>query len=1073
MRAIVAWAVRRRVSVTMTALAVVAFGWVGYERLPLELFPDISYPSLTVQTEFPDTAPQEVENLITRPVEEAVGVLRGLQTIRSVSRPGVSEVTLEFAWDSDMDMLMLDVREKLDRIVLPEGAEDPIVLRFDPALDPVVRVALSGPGDLTEVRRLADRRLKQDLETIPGIAAAQVEGGLEEEIQVQVDQERLAALGIPLSRVEQVVGVSNVNLPGGALRGQDNQYLIRAVNEFDDVGEIADLIIWQEGDRLVRLGDVARVSRGAREREVITRVQGREAVELQIYKEGDANAVQVAKRLRERLEQWGRKLPEGYGLNVLFDQSRFIERSVAEVRNAALLGGLLAILVLFLFLRDLRSTLIIAVSIPLSVIATFVLMYRLDITLNIMSLGGLTLGIGMLVDSSIVVLESIFRKREGGLPLARAAVEGTSEVGAAVAASTLTTVAVFLPIVFVEGIAGQLFSDQAMTVTVSLLASLVVAITVIPMLASLGDRRAPAARGVAATGGEGPPAPAAAGVATAVAAPAAGPGAAPAAPAAPGAPAASLGRFSLWYDGLVRGAIRRRWLTLGTAFALFVMALLSLRLLGTELIPQLTEGEFHWEVHMPEGTSLAATDRVMQRMEATAEADPRIARTYATIGSRFVTGGASLNTRAENLGQLNLVMAPGTGDRDETEVAESLRRQYAEIPDLEVKFGRPSYFSLRTPVEVILFGEDLDQLRVYSLELARRLDEVPGLADVRSSLEAGNPELQVRFDRARLAALGLDMGTLSETLRGRVQGVVPTRFKEEDRQIDIRIRNREADRSSLEDVRNLVLPGPDGQQLRLLSVADVDLARGPAEIHRQQQQRAAVVTANLDGRSLGSAMAEVEAALAAAPPPAGITAELGGQNREMKVSFASLRFAMALAIFLVYLVMASTFESFVHPLIVLFTIPLALVGVAAALLLTGTPITVIVLIGVVMLVGIVVNNAIVLIDAVNRLRRRGLGKLEAVVAAGHLRLRPILMTTATTVLALVPMAIAWGEGAELRSPLAITVAGGLLVSTLLTLVVIPAAYMVVPSRVRPEATDGAGRAAGAAAPVAPEPGAMS
>jgi HAE1 family hydrophobic/amphiphilic exporter-1 len=795
------------------------------------------------------------------------------------------------------------------------------------------------------------------------------------------------------------------------------------------VEEIADLIVARHEGALVRLGDVARVYWGAKEREEITRVNGHESVEIAVYKEGDANSVTVARLVRERLAAWqGGKLPPGHELAVLFDQSHFIQQAVAEVRNAAILGGILAILVLFAFLRDVRSTMIIATSIPISVVATFMLMYRMNISLNIMSLGGLTLGIGMLVDNSIVVLESIYRKRKAGLDLARASVVGTTEVGPAVVASTLTTVAVFLPIVFVEGIAGQLFKDQALTVTFSLLASLVVAVTMIPMLSALGARLAalgaPSAAGAAEAGSQ---------VDESV--------------AAASGPLLTLGRFSEGYDRLLRGALQHRAMTLVVAFGLFFASVAGIRLLGTELIPQLSEGEFYFEVKMPEGTSLEATDRVVRTMEKEAAADSAIARSYATVGSRLVAGGMSLNTKAENLAQLNLVMRNRTDEQAETATSERLRRRFVDIPDLEIKFGRPSYFSLKTPVEVVLYGEDLEALRDYSLELARRLESVRGLADVRSSLEAGNPEVQVVFDRRRLASLGLDMGVLSETLRNRVQGVVPTRFKEEDRQIDIRIRNREPDRKTVDDVRNLVLPGPGGEPLRLLSVADVRLDRGPAEIHRLQQQRAAVVTANLEDRNLGSAMEDVKRLLVADPPPAGITSELGGQNREMQVSFASLRFAMLLAIFLVYLVMASTFESFLHPFIVMFTIPLALVGVVAGLLITDTTVTVIVLIGTIMLTGIVVNNAIVLIDTINRLRRAGVEKREAVIRAGHIRLRPILMTTLTTVLGLLPMALSWGEGAELRSPLAITVASGLLVSTMLTLVVIPAAYLAVPSRV--------------------------
>ncbi len=1041
MQGFVDLAVRRRVSVLMFSLAVAAFGVVGYQRLSLELFPDITYPSLTVQTDLSDAAPQEVENLITRPVEEAVGVLRGLETIHSVSRPGVSEVTLEFEWGSDMDLLSMEVREKLDRLVLPEEADDPIVLRFDPSLDPVIRLALTGPDDLATIRELADRKLKPDFETIKGVAAAEIKGGLEQEIQVDLDQERLAALNIPLDRVRQVVGVSNVNLPGGALRGADNQFLIRTVNEFNSVEEIGSLIVSDASTAPIRLNDVAVVRKGTKERDEITRVNGRESVEISIYKEGDANAVTAARALQERLDSWRGKLPEGYELTTLYDQSRFIEQAVNEVRNSAIVGGLLAIILLFLFLRDLRSTLIIATSIPLSVVATFLVMYRMNLSLNIMSLGGLTLGIGMLVDNSIVVLESIFRKRQEGLSRARAAVEGTTEVGAAVVASTLTTVAVFLPIVFVQGIAGQLFKDQALTVTISLLASLVVSISLIPMLAGLGiDRRA-------AAGG-----PSTGAALSAGAAGGSGGGSSPAAVPARDAraaetdPEATLGAFSRLYDGIVRGAIQRKWVVLLFAFGLFFAALSAVPGIGTELVPQLSEGEFFFEVNMPEGTSLEATDRIVEGMEKTAAAEPGIAAYYSTIGSRLIAGGMSLNTRGENLAQLNIALKDRTDEAAEDKVTADLRAAYSGIPDLEVKFGRPSYFSLKTPVEVVLYGESLEELRDYSLNLASELSVLPGLKDVRSSLESGNPEVQVVFDRDRVASLGLDMGVLSETLKSRVQGVVPTRFKEADRQIDIRIRNVESDRKSLDDVRNLVLPGPGNQPIRLMSVADVTLDRGPAEIHRLGQQRAAVVTANLSGQSLGGAAESIGQVLRRSPPPAGITAELGGQNKEMQVSFASLRFAIGLAIFLVYLVMAATFESLLHPFIVMFTIPLALTGVVAGLLVTGTTITIIVLIGTVMLVGIVVNNAIVLIDAINRFRRDGVDKEEAVVRAGHVRLRPILMTTLTTVLGLVPMALSWGEGAELRAPLAITVAFGLSLSTLLTLVVIPAAYMAVPSR---------------------------
>lgn len=1018
MRALIALAVRRRVAVLMFVLAIAAFGVVGYQRLSLDLLPDITYPSLTIQTDFPETAPAEVENLLTRPVEEAVGVLRGLRTIRSVSRAGVSEVTLEFEWGSPMDLLAMDVREKLDRLVLPAEAEDPIVLRFDPSLDPILRIAVAG-GDLAVMRRIADRKLKPSFETIKGVAAARVKGGLEEEIQINIDQERLAALSVPLDRVRQAVGASNINLPGGSLEDEESRYLIRTVNEYDSVEEIADLIVAQRESAAIRLRDVADVGRGAKDREEITRANGQETVEIDIFKEGDANIVTTARKVRERMGEIEKDLPEGWRLVLLFDQSRFIERALNEVRGAAVIGGVLAIVVLFAFLRHWGSTFIIALSIPISLVATFTAMYRFDISLNLMSLGGLTLAIGMLVDNSIVVLESISRRRSEGLAGAAAAVEGTAEVGGAVFASTLTTVAVFLPIVFVEGIAGQLFGDMAATVTIGLLASLLVSITLIPMMAAGGGSASLPSR--RATDSFEAPLP-------------------------------ELGGLGACYDRLLRGALRRPGAVLGAALVLFLVSLAGFRLTDTELLPPINEGEFYFEANLPEGTPIGATDRVMRRMEEMAAEEDAIERSYATVGSRLVAGGVSFNTKAEHFGQLNVVLADRADEAAERAVAEELRRRFETIPDLETKEGRPTYFSLKTPVEVLLFGEDLTALRSYSIELEGKLARIPGLVDLRSSLEEGSPELQVRFDRARLASLGLDMRVLSETLRDRVLGAVPTRFKEEDRQIDIRVRNREADRATAEAVRNLVVPGADGTPIRLVTLADIRLDRGPAEIHRIQQQRAAILSANLEGRSLGSAVKEIEGAVREMPPPSGIAVDLAGQNEEMRVSFASLRFAILLAVFLVYLVMAATFESLLHPFLVLFTIPLALVGVVAGLLLTGTEISVIVLIGAVMLAGIVVNNAIVLVDKINQLRRAGVPKEEAVIRAARIRLRPILMTTLTTVLGLLPMALAVGEGAELRSPLAITVSFGLIFSTALTLLVIPALYKTVPSRVSADET---------------------
>jgi len=924
----------------------------------------------------------------------------------------------------------MDVRERLDRLVLPQGAESPLVLRFDPSLDPIIRVALYGTGDLVQLRHIADKRLKQEFETVKGVASAQIQGGLEEEIQIDVDQGKLAALGIPMQSIVTLVQASNVNQPGGALRDRDTQYLVRTLNEYENVADIGGLIVGTNRDVPIYLRDVATVRRGFRERTEIARVHGTECVEIEIHKEGDANTVAVAKSVRAKIAELQAALPRDTNLTVLFDQSAFIQQSIDDVRTAAVEGGLLAIAVLVFFLRDFRSAMIVAMAIPLSVIATFIFMYRMGVSLNVMSMGGLTLGVGMLVDDSIVVLEAIHRKRHQGMSMIQAAVVGTTEVGAAVIASTLTTAAVFLPILFVEGVAGQLFKDQALAVSISRLASLVVSLTLTPMLAAMGRKRF-----LKVTQ-----------------------------PSSSGSPEMTLGWFSRLYDRVVRAALRRPWTTVGLGTAVFAAAMALVPRLQTELIPALDHGEYFFEVTMPEGTAVTATDRVLQQMEAAAAAEPLLLRYDASIGSRPSSGGMSLRTRDENLGQLNVVFKPGTSLEQRQASLATLRHKFEAIPDLHSKLGAPSYFTLKTPIELDLYGENLEPLREYSDKIVGKLRELPGFVDLRTSLEAGNPELRVVFDRERLAALGLDMAQMSAILRDRVQGAVPTHFKEEDRQIDIRVRNREDDRKTQEDIRNLIVTERNGVPVRLTSVATVELARGPAEIHRLEQQRAAVITGNLAARSLGDAVHDIQRLLREIPPPRGVSAEIGGQNEEMQVSFRSLKFALLLAVFLVYLVMAATFESLIHPFIILFTIPMAMVGVVLGLFITGWPISVIVFMGVILLAGIVVNNAIVLIDCVNQQRRAGLGKADAVLLGGHIRLRPIVMTTLTSVLGLVPMAIATGEGAELRAPLAITVAFGLTISTLLTLVVIPAVYLLVPSKIEVESTAEEAMPAGAALP---------
>ena len=1034
---LVEFSLRRRVTVAMCALAVVLFGIVAFGRLKVALLPELTYPSLTIETKLPGAAPAEVEQLVTRPIEERIGVVSGAERLSSVSRPGLSQVTVEFGWDRDMDFAAIDVREKLDVLRLPDGAEAPVLLRFDPASDPVMRLYLRGVDDLYALRELAEESVEKDLESTAGVAAIEVSGGYEDEIEVVVDQGRLALAGLSMDEVATKLSKANVDQAGGSLYQREARYLVRASNRFRSLDDVRSTVIVDREGKRVTIGDVADVRRTHKERETITRLGGTEAVELAIYKEGDANTTTVAAAVRERLELIRPRLPDGVDLVVATDQSTFIDASVNEVLRSAALGGVFAIVVLMLFLRDVRNTLIIATAIPISIVATFFLMYQTGTTLNVMSLGGLALGVGMLVDSAIVVLESIHRRREAGADPARAAAEGAGEVGRAVVASTLTTIAVFLPVVFLEGVAAQLFRDMAVTVCFSLAVSLAVSLTLIPMMAATAVAGRPAEKpGVVLSVITFPLA-----VVRLIA------GTVYRVLAVVLRPFAfvfdrALGRLTTAYPVLLSGSLKRPATVLGIAGLMFVATALSIPRLGLDLIPSMSQGEFAFVLELPEGTPLAATDRVVGEVQRDLEADPRVDR-YASISGRAALSRTTTVTDGEHTALLQVRMAPGTSAADETAVIETLREKIAAADVRRVRLQRPSVFSLRRPIEVELHGEDTDALREAGARVQERLAALPGVVEARSSAELGHPEVQVAFDRGRLAALGLSVADVASTIRHKLQGEVSTRFREGDREIDIRMRSVGRTAASPEEIQEIIVAKKGAAPIRLASVAAVRIATGPSEIHRRGQNRVAIVSADARGRDMGGLADDLQVALNEVELPAGVEARLAGQEQEMDRSLRSLLLALALAGFLVYLVMAAQFESLLHPFIVIFTLPLAAVGVVGAMLLTGSSVSVVSMIGVVMLAGIVVNNAIVLVDAINRRRDEGVSKTEAILAAGRARLRPILMTSATTVLGLLPLALASGAGAELRGALAIAVIGGLTVATVLTLVVIPVVYRLV------------------------------
>jgi len=1003
-------ATRRRVAISMLAVTLVLFGLIALKDLKVNLLPDLSYPTLTVRTEYRGAAPEEIETLLTRPVEEAVGVVKNVISVKSVSRAGQSDVILEFAWGTNMDRAGLDVREKLEILQLPLEASRPLLLRFNPATDPIMRFgmisAISNEASLKAMRRFAEEEIKKLLEPVEGVAAVKISGGLEDEIQIEIDQRKMAQLNLSLEALSLRLAAENVNVSAGRLEEGAQRYLVRTINQFASVEEFGNLIVEPGATRPVYLRDIANVVAGYSERQAIIRMNGKEAVEVAIYKEGDANTVSVAKGIKSRFKEISEELPEDISIETVDDQSIFIDRAIGEVVKAAVLGGLLAVLVIFVFLRNIWFTLTIAISIPVSIIATFFLMGQAGISLNIMSLGGIALATGLLVDNAIVVLENISRYRGEGETLVNAAIKGASEVGGAVIAATLTTIAVFLPLAFVEGIAGQLFRDQALTVTFALAISLGVAVTLIPMMASIRGQQTVATIGIGDRIGH---------------------------------------RFASFYAHLLEVALSNRFLTMAVATVLLVLALLLLQRTGTELVPQLEQGVFNVMLEAAPGTPLEETDRIEGELQRVATADPNVDYVYGVAGSGNRID-ANPTESGENIARMLVVMKPGVSMDDQQRVIGSLRTRVQDIAGLDANFSSPELLSFDKPLEIEIQGYDLDSLRVASDEVLSRLRQSNRFADVESSLERGHPEIQIYFDQERAAALGLTVKQISDQVVGKIRGKVATRFSWRDRKIDVLVRLSEQERQSIAAVRELIINPESEFPVPLSSVADVRVAEGPAEIRRGNQERLALVQANLAYGDLGSAVAEVESLLAGMKLPYGLKMYVKGQSEEMDASFKSLLFALGLAVILVYLVMASQFESLLHPFVILFSIPLAAVGVALALWITDTRLSVIVFIGLIMLAGIVVNNAIVLLDLINQLRQRGMDRLTAIREGARLRLRPIMMTTLTTVLGLLPMALGLGQGAEMRSPMAITVIGGLLTSAFLTLLVVPVMYSLLDRR---------------------------
>ncbi|MCG6957024.1 MAG: efflux RND transporter permease subunit [Gemmatimonadetes bacterium] len=1070
---------RRPVAVWMLFLAVVLLGVIAYLRLPIDLLPDVSYPRLVIYTSYPNVAPAEVERLITTQIEAQAATVPGVERITSVSREGVSLVTVRFGWGTDMDFAMLNTREKMDNVreSLPQSATRPAILRVDPQSDPIMVLSVSGGSDLWQTKELAETVFRRRLEQLDGIAEAQVTGGLDREIQVEVDPRLLDSYGVTIDQISQALGQANFSAPGGTILQGRYRYPLRTLGEFQSVEEMNDVVVARqqpgagggaggagtEGARIVRLRDVGRVVDGFAEREDIARYDGKEAVGLLVYKEAGANTVTVARTVNDVLKQLSNEYP-AIGVDVAYSQAGFISDSISNVVQSLVLGGILAFLVLFLFLKDPRYPVAIALSIPISVLATFALMEAFHVSLNIMSLGGLALGVGMLVDNSIVVLENIFRHRdeEHAAPV-DAAIRGAEEVQGAITASTLTTIAVFGPIIYVEGVAGELFKDLSLAVTFSLLASLVVALTLLPAIAArFGSpeqeqptpiRRPPRVRRPGFWGRV-------AWILFLVV-------------DFPGKAAAWTWRLAkalvlFWTGGLGRGlgrmarpgiaAFERRFEAFarryhaalewsldhpvrifGVAGAALAVSLAIATVLPRDLLPQVDQGAFQVRLELPEGTALQTTADAATTIEQALLADPGVETVFSNIG-RDVQAYAE-GEQATGLQTATFQVRVKSGVKT-APVAARARALASRFPAgaLSVETGQATALGAllggaEADVAVRVRGEDLDTTYATAEEVESRLEGLRMLGNVRIGTERGQPQVQIAIDRAACASYGIEAQTVAQTIDRAMRGDVATQYVDFDRKIDVVVRYPDDLRYSKATLDGIKVKG-----VPLRELVHISEALAPAEVHREEQGRVVPVYADVVQGGLDGAITAIRGSLTAIPPNPNVRMDVGGENEEMRRSFRDLAFAFGLALILVYMILAAQFESFIHPFTILTAVPLAVVGVVLALLVTREGVNTMSLIGLVILVGVVVNDAIVKVDFIAQAQQRGLPLREAILEAGRVRLRPIIMTTVTTVLGLLPMALGIGRGSDLRAPLAITVIGGISVATLLTLIIVPVVY---------------------------------
>jgi HAE1 family hydrophobic/amphiphilic exporter-1 len=1011
----------------MISCIVILLGLISLTRLPVDLLPDVSQPTVTVNVGYPGVGPLEMEELVTRPLEGALSATSGVEQITSQSSEGRSQVRLNFAWGMDLNEAMNDMRTRLDRVRnrLPEDADPPTMFKFDPNQQPIMGIGVEATGnyDRVTLREVAENVLSQRFERVPGVAQVQINGGLRRQIHVELTREKIMALDLSVDRVVNILRTENQNIPIGEINQGDRTYLLRSSGQFQNLDEIRDLVVQTKTGVPVYLKDIADVKDSTEDIRSFLRINGKPGVRLQITKQSGTNTVQIAQLVRKEIEKTNREVP-GVKLLLLEDNAKYIERSIGAVREHVMIGSGLVILVIFLFLRNFRSTLIVATSIPISVIGTFALLYFAGMTLNTMTFGGLALGVGMVVDAAIVVLENSFRHmEEHGKDRLTAAIEGSEEVWSAILASILTHIAVFVPLMFLTGISSVMFVQLSIVVCFSLAMSLFVAVTLVPVLCS---------RLLVL-------------------------------PAPPELRKGISGRLytlsDRWLKGMDEGyrrllhlALNHRPTVVAAAAASVAIGLLILPTIPSEFSTQTDEGQVNVQAELPIGTRIERTDAVLTRLE---QMIPQLVPEMESLIANANGGGGQNNFGGQsNRGQVNIFLVPkDQRKRSSEQIAIDLRRALSGIPGVVIRANASGGNNQinrflsgggqgggRLSLEIR--GEDLADARALALRAKAMMDNVPGIADARVGRDEGRPELAVLVDRPKAALLGLTSTNVANTIRTNVAGTQAALFRDHGNEYPIIVRLRESDRQQVSDVQDVLISAGSGQVLQAKNLMSVANETGPVQIDRKNQQRITTVSAEPE-TTLSDAVEAVQNRIPQLAMPKDFNVGFGSEVEEQAKAFNQLRMVLILALVLVYAVMASQYESLRDPFIIMFSVPTAIVGIVLALKLTGTAFNMQAYIGIIMLAGIVVSNGILLVDYTNVLRRRdGLPLREAVELAGRTRLRPILMTSIATMLGLVPMSLGLGEGSELQVPLARVVIGGLLTSLLITLVLVPTVYTI-------------------------------